>query len=71
MDFSTKKINGPSMMPAFSPSGLAGIVPVTRIKNNSYDCCVSIHQVVGPVIYFSMENTWYLPSDGRISKPTC
>lgn len=62
MNFSAKK-RGPSMIPALSPNGLAGIVPGIGIKHKSFNCCLSIHQVISPIVYFCLKNEGLFPSE--------
>ncbi len=58
MNSSAKKTKNksPSMVPALSLNGLAGIVPDIGIKNENFNCCFSIHQVISPIVYFDIKN---------------
>ena len=62
-----KKNNNPSMIPALSPNGLAGIVPGIGIKHKRFNCCLSIHQVISPIVYFCIKNEGPFPSEKRCS----
>jgi hypothetical protein len=64
MNSSAKKNNNPSMIPALSPNGLAGIVPGIGIKHKNFNCCLSIHQVIPPpIVYFCLKNEGLFPSE--------
>ena len=51
------------MIPALSPNGLAGIAPGIGIKNENFNGCLSIHQVISPIIYFDNKNERFFPSE--------
>jgi len=57
MTSSEKKIKskGPSMIPALSPNGLAGIVPGSGIKPKSFNGCLSIYQMISPIVCFCIK----------------
>jgi len=65
------------MIPASSPNGLAGIVPGIGIKHKSFNCCLSIHQVISPIVYFFIKDEGFFPSEksssntGRLSLSDC
>lgn len=51
----------PSMIPALSPNGLAGIVPGIGIKHKNFNGCLSLHQVLPPIVYFCLKNEGFFP----------
>jgi len=61
MNSLSKKNIGPSMLPALSLNGLAGIVPGMDNLNKNFNCGLSIHQKVSPIIYFSLKNKELFP----------
>jgi len=79
MNSSAKKIKSkdPSMIPASSPNGLAGIVPSIGIKYKNFNYCISIHQVISPIVYFCIKDDGFFPSEksssttSRLSASDC
>lgn len=63
MNSSAKKIKNPSMIPALSPNGLAGIVPGIGTKHKSFNGCLSLHQVIPSIVYFCLTNEGLFPSE--------
>lgn len=55
------------MIPALSPNGLAGIVPGIGLKHKDFNCCLSIHQVISPIVYFCLKNEGLFPLEKRSS----
>ncbi len=56
MNSSAPKSKGPSMFPARSLNGLAGIAPGAGISNQNSNYSLSIHQRVSPILYFRIKN---------------
>lgn len=71
MNSSAKKIKskGPSMIPAISPNGLAGIVSGIDIRHKSFFWCLSIHQVISSIVYFCIKDEGFFPSEKHPSNP--
>ena len=60
-EFTSKKNIGPSMLPALSLNGLIGLVPGMDNLNKNFNCVLSIHQKVSPIIYFRIKNKEFFP----------
>jgi len=61
MNLSVQKNKGPSMFPARSLNGLAGIAPGADFFNKNYNYLLSIHQRVSPIVYFRIKNEGFFP----------